>query len=91
MSSGAYSSWQALARSRERLAPRQGERRFCQASATGMRRCFADVGLNQALERNVGTCRPDVRREKLKWRTHESESTEAGHRGGTTRSSEEVP
>ena len=29
-------------------------------------------------------------REKLKWRTHEGESTDAGHRGGPTRSSEEV-
>ena len=29
-------------------------------------------------------------REKLKWRTHESESTDAGHRGGPTRISVEV-
>ena len=29
-------------------------------------------------------------REKLKWRTHEGESTEAGHGGGITRSSDEV-
>ena len=29
--------------------------------------------------------------EKLKWKHHEGESTEAVHRGGTTRSSEEVP
>jgi hypothetical protein len=29
--------------------------------------------------------------EKLKWKTHEGESTDAVHRGGTTRSSEEVP
>jgi hypothetical protein len=29
-------------------------------------------------------------REKLKWKTHESESTEAEHRGGITRSSDEV-
>ena len=29
--------------------------------------------------------------EKLKWKTHEGESTEAVHRGGTTRSSKEVP
>ena len=28
-------------------------------------------------------------KEKLKWRTHKSESTEAGHRGGATRSSDE--
>jgi len=32
-----------------------------------------------------------MQREKLKWRTHESESTKAGHRGGPTRSSDEVP
>ena len=29
--------------------------------------------------------------EKPKWKPHEGESTEAVHRGGTTRSSEEVP
>jgi hypothetical protein len=29
--------------------------------------------------------------EKLKWKTHKGESTEAVHRGETTRSSEEVP
>jgi len=29
-------------------------------------------------------------REKLKWRPHKSESTDAGHRGGTTRSSNEL-
>ena len=32
-----------------------------------------------------------MRTEKLKWKTHEGESTEAVHRGGTTRRSEEVP
>ena len=30
-------------------------------------------------------------REKRKWKPHKSESTEAGHRGGVTRSSEEGP
>jgi hypothetical protein len=29
--------------------------------------------------------------EKLKWKTHEGESTDAVPRGGTTRSSDEVP
>jgi hypothetical protein len=29
-------------------------------------------------------------REKLKWRPHKSESTDAEHRGGLTRSSDEV-
>ena len=32
-----------------------------------------------------------MRTEKPKWKTHEGESTEAGPRGGTTRSSDEVP
>ena len=32
-----------------------------------------------------------MRTEKLKWKTHEGESTAAVHRGGTTRSSDEVP
>ena len=29
-------------------------------------------------------------REKFKWRSHENESTDAKHRGGATRSSEET-
>jgi len=29
-------------------------------------------------------------REKFKWRPHENESTDAKHRGGATRSSDEV-
>jgi hypothetical protein len=39
-----------------------------------------------------GTWEPVVPmlREKLKWRPHESESTDAGNRGGLTRSSDEV-
>jgi len=32
-----------------------------------------------------------MRTEKPKWKPHEGESTEAVHRGGTTRSSDEVP
>lgn len=32
-----------------------------------------------------------MRTEQPKWKTHKGESTEAGHRGGPTRSSEEVP
>jgi hypothetical protein len=32
-----------------------------------------------------------MRTEKSKWRTHEDERTEALHRGGITRSSDEVP
>jgi len=42
----------------------------------------------QALVWNVGTY-VLMRREQLKWKTHESLSTEAGHRGGVARSSEE--
>jgi len=39
-----------------------------------------------------GTWEPVVLilREKLKWKNHKSKSTDAGHRGGTTRSSEET-
>jgi hypothetical protein len=43
----------------------------------------------QALMWNVGTW-VLMKREKLKWMTHERESTEASPRGGTTRSSDEV-
>ena len=37
---------------------------------------------------NVGTCRSDV--EKSKWRPHKDESTDAEHRGGLPRSSDEI-
>ena len=43
-----------------------------------------------AVERNVGTSAP-MQTEKLKWKNHKSESTDAEPRGGTTRSSGEVP
>ena len=43
-----------------------------------------------AVERKVGTLAP-METEKLKWKPHKSESTDAESRGGTTRSSEEVP
>jgi len=43
-----------------------------------------------AVERNVGTWAP-METEKLKWKHHKGESTDAESRGGTTRSSEEVP
>ena len=42
-----------------------------------------------AVERNVGTLAP-METEKLKWKNHKGESTEAVHRGGTTRSSDEI-
>jgi hypothetical protein len=43
-----------------------------------------------AVERNVGTLAP-METEKLKWKNHKGESTDAESRGGTTRSSDEVP
>jgi hypothetical protein len=42
-----------------------------------------------AVERNVGTLAP-MATEKLKWKPHKSQSTDAESRGGTTCSSEEV-
>jgi hypothetical protein len=44
---------------------------------------------NEADMWNVGTCRSDVNGE-AQVETPRGESTEAGHRGGTTRSSDEV-
>ncbi|MFC1719423.1 group II intron reverse transcriptase/maturase, partial [Candidatus Poribacteria bacterium] len=40
-----------------------------------------------------GTWEPDVLmlREKLKWKPHGGESTDAGHRNGAIRSSDETP
>ncbi len=46
------------------------------------------ANLFQASVGNVGTGRPMIR-EKSKWRTHEDESTDAGHRGGAARTSDE--
>jgi len=45
-----------------------------------------------AERRLSGTWEPGalMLKEKLKWKNHEGESTEAVHRGGSTRSSEEV-
>jgi hypothetical protein len=48
------------------------------------------VNLNQALVWNAGTCRPDVKGETQMSGPHKGESTDAGHRGGLTRSSVEV-
>ena len=49
------------------------------------------VNLNQALVWNVGTCRPDAKGEAQMRGPHKGESTDAGHRGGPTRISVEVP
>ncbi len=42
----------------------------------------------QALVWNLGTCAP-MSREKLKWQTHKSRSTDAEHRGGVACRSDE--
>ena len=44
---------------------------------------------SEADTRNVGTCRPDANGE-AQVGTPRGESTEAGHRGGTTRSSDDI-
>ena len=48
------------------------------------------ANLNQALVWNVGTCGSDDKGETQVRGPHEGESTEAGHRGGITCSSDEV-
>jgi hypothetical protein len=45
----------------------------------------------QALVRNTGTCRPDVKGEAQADGLRKSESTDAGHRGGVARSRNEGP
>ena len=47
------------------------------------------VTLNQAFVWNTGTCRFDVKGEAQIGRPYKGESTDAGHRGGATRSSVE--
>jgi hypothetical protein len=47
------------------------------------------VTLIQALMRNVGTCRPDVKGEARADRLDKGKSTEAGHRVGDAHSREE--
>ena len=49
------------------------------------------VTLNWALAWNVGTCRPDVKGAIQAGGPREDRSTDAGHRGGATRSSDEGP
>ncbi len=44
------------------------------------------VNLVQALVRNIGTCRLDVKGEAQVNSLHKSQSTDAGHRGGGARS-----
>ena len=47
--------------------------------------------MQEAQPWNVGTCRCDDKREAQVRRPHESESSEAQHRGGAVRSSAEMP
>ena len=47
------------------------------------------VTLNRALARNVGTCRPDAKGAIQAGGPREDWSTDAGHRGGAARSSDE--
>ena len=47
--------------------------------------------LNQALVRNVGTCRPDAKGEAQADSLRKDESTDAGHRDGVVRSRVEGP
>ena len=47
------------------------------------------VTLDQALARNVGTCRPDAKGEIQTGGPREDQSTEAGHRGGAAWSRDE--
>ena len=49
------------------------------------------VTLNLAFVWNAGTCRPDAKGEIQIGGPYEDESTDAGHRGGATRSSDEGP
>jgi len=52
---------------------------------TGVRH-VGGVTLNQALVRNVGTCRPDAKGEAQADSIRKGERTDAGHRGGVARS-----
>ena len=47
------------------------------------------VTLNRALAWNVGTCRPDAKGEAQMGCPHKSKSTDAGHRDGAARNSDE--
>ncbi len=53
--------------------------------STGVRH-EGSVTLTQALERNVGTCRPAAKGEAQAVSLRKSESIDAGHRGGVVRS-----
>ena len=49
------------------------------------------VNPDQALLRNAGTCRPDAKGDAQAGGPRESQSTDAGHRGGAARSRGEGP
>lgn len=48
------------------------------------------MNLVLALVRNVGTCRPDAKGEGQVGGPHKPQSTDAGHRGGAARISDET-
>ena len=66
------------------VAPGQGWGRpvYCPVGV----RHESGVTLNQALVRNSGTCRPDVKGDAQVDSLHEGQRTDAGHRGGVARS-----
>ena len=68
-----------------REEPRRGP-----ADGLGGVRHEGGVSLIQALLRNVGTCRPDAKGASQVSGPHKRGRTEAGHRGGVPRSSEEA-
>ena len=49
------------------------------------------VNSDQALLRNAGTCRPDVKGDVQAGDPRKGQSTDAGHRGGAVRSRDEGP
>jgi hypothetical protein len=69
---------------------RPGEAQRKPAYCLGGVRHKGSANLDQALVWNVGTCRPDDKGETQVRGPHEGESTDVGHRGGMTRSSDEV-
>ena len=73
---------------RKRAALRSVRVLLYQHKGFGLRHIFLEEAaeLNRALVWNVGTCRPDAKGEVQMGGPHEDQSTEAGHRGGATRS-----
>ena len=75
-----------------------GEKSLTRDKSGGRPDCCPDdirheggVTLRLAVARNVGTCRPDAKGDAQMGCPHESKSTDAGHRDGAARSSDEGP